>query len=67
MPAELNSPVEVARISDVVLIAVVTAEQVETVLIGAVGLLTEANPGLVVVLLSTVSLDAVRRLASDLR
>jgi 3-hydroxyisobutyrate dehydrogenase-like beta-hydroxyacid dehydrogenase len=64
MPAQLNSPVEVARISDVVLIAVVTAEQVETVLIGADGLLTEANPGLVVVLLSTVSLDAVRRLAA---
>ena len=64
VPAQLNSPVEVARISDVVLIAVVTAEQVESVLIGADGLLTEAKPGLVVVLLSTVSLGAVRHLGA---
>ena len=64
VPAQLNSAVEVARVSDVVLIAVVTAEQVESVLIGEGGLLTETNPGLVVVLLSTVSLDAVRHLAA---
>jgi 3-hydroxyisobutyrate dehydrogenase-like beta-hydroxyacid dehydrogenase len=64
VPAQLNSAVEVARISDVVLIAVVTSEQVESVLIGADGLLTEANPGLVVVLLSTVSLGAVRHLGA---
>lgn len=64
LPAQLNSPVEVARVSDVVLIAVVTAAQVESALIGADGLLAEAKPGLVVVLLSTVSLDSVRRLAA---
>ena len=64
VPAQLNSPVEVARVSDVVLIAVVTAEQAEDVLIGQNGLLTEAAPGLLVVLLSTVSLDAVRYLGT---
>ncbi|MGA7053915.1 MAG: NAD(P)-binding domain-containing protein, partial [Mycobacterium sp.] len=64
LPAQLNSPVEVARVSDVVLIAVLTAEQVENVLTGVDGLLTEANPGLVVVLLSTVSLGAVRYLGA---
>ena len=64
VPAQLNSPIEVARVSDVVLIAVVTAEQAEDVLIGQNGLLTEAAPGLLVVLLSTVSLDAVRYLAT---
>ncbi len=63
VPAQLNSPVEVARASDVVLIAVVTAQQVEDVLIGENGLLSEPIPGLLVVLLSTVSLDAVRHLA----
>jgi 3-hydroxyisobutyrate dehydrogenase-like beta-hydroxyacid dehydrogenase len=63
VPAQLNSPVQVARVSDVVLIAVVNAEQAESVLIGENGLLTEPNPGLVVVLLSTVSLDVVRHLA----
>lgn len=64
VPAQLNSPVEVARISDVVLIAVVNAEQVESALIGEDGLLTEAHPGLVVVLLSTVPLGAVRHLGA---
>lgn len=63
VPAQLNSPVEVARVSDVVLVAVVNAEQAESVLIGEDGLLTEPNPGLVVVLLSTVSLGAVLHLA----
>ena len=63
VPAQLNSPVEVARASDMVLIAVVTAQQVEDVLIGENGLLSEPIPGLLVVLLSTVSLDAVRHLA----
>jgi 3-hydroxyisobutyrate dehydrogenase-like beta-hydroxyacid dehydrogenase len=63
VPPQLSSPVEVARVSDVVLIAVVTAEQVEDVLIGENGLLTEAAPRLLVVLLSTVSLGAVRHLA----
>ena len=63
VPAQLNSPAEVARASDVVLIAVVTAEQVEDVLIGENGLLADATPGLLIVLLSTVSLDDVRHLA----
>ena len=63
VPPQLSSPVEVARVSDVILIAVVTADQVEDVLIGENGLLTEAAAGLLVVLLSTVSLGAVRHLA----
>jgi len=63
VPAQLNSPREVAQVSNVVIIAVVTAEQAEDVLIGENGLLTGATPGLLVVLVSTVSLDAVRHLA----
>jgi 3-hydroxyisobutyrate dehydrogenase-like beta-hydroxyacid dehydrogenase len=63
VPPQLTSPADVARVSDVVLVAVVTAEQVEDVLIGENGLLMDETPGLLVVLLSTVSLSAVRHLA----
>ena len=61
VPAQLNSPADVARESDVVIISVLTAEQVEDVLTGENGILTQARPGLLVVLVSTVSLAAVRR------
>jgi 3-hydroxyisobutyrate dehydrogenase-like beta-hydroxyacid dehydrogenase len=64
VPAQLNSPEEVAQVSDVVIIAVVTAEQAEDVLIGENGLLIGGAAGLLVVLVSTVSLDAVRHLAT---
>jgi 3-hydroxyisobutyrate dehydrogenase-like beta-hydroxyacid dehydrogenase/alkylhydroperoxidase/carboxymuconolactone decarboxylase family protein YurZ len=63
VPPQLRSPRDVARESDVVMIAVVTAEQAETALVGEEGLLTGDCTGLVVVLLATVTLDAVQHLA----
>ncbi len=63
VPAVKSSPADVARDSDVVLIAVVSAAQARDVLVGPDGILAAAKPGLVVVLLSTVSLTAVSELA----
>jgi 3-hydroxyisobutyrate dehydrogenase-like beta-hydroxyacid dehydrogenase len=65
VPGVADSPAEVARACDVVLVAVNTAEQAHSVLSGAEGLLAGARPGAVVVLLSTVSLPAVRGLAEQ--
>lgn len=59
---QLDSPQEVAQTSDIAIIAVLTADQAEHVLIGDAGVLSEDRPGLIVVL-STVSLDAVHHLA----
>jgi 3-hydroxyisobutyrate dehydrogenase-like beta-hydroxyacid dehydrogenase len=64
VPALLASPAEVARASDVVLVAVVDADQARTVLSGPDGVLTGAHPGLVVVLLSTVAVPVVHELAA---
>ncbi|MCW2718328.1 NAD(P)-binding domain-containing protein [Pseudonocardia sp.] len=63
VPAPLGSPADVARASDVVLVAVVDAEQARTVLTGDDGVLAGAHPGLVVVLLSTVAVPVVHELA----
>ena len=63
VPAVKSSPADVARDSDVVLIAVVSAAQARDVLSGPEGILAAAKPGLIVVLLSTVSLAAVSELA----
>ncbi|MEQ6901567.1 NAD(P)-binding domain-containing protein [Nocardioides sp. YIM 152588] len=62
VPALSATPGDVARVSDVVVLAVVTADQAREVLEGERGVLAAARPGLVVVLLSTVSLAAVRDL-----
>lgn len=59
------SPADVARDSDVVLVAVVDAEQVRSVLNGPDGLLAGAEPGLIVVLLSTVAVPEVQALAQQ--
>jgi 3-hydroxyisobutyrate dehydrogenase-like beta-hydroxyacid dehydrogenase len=64
VPAPLGSPAEVARASDVVLVAVVDADQARTVLSGPDGVLAGAHPGLVVVLLSTVAVPVVHDLAA---
>ena len=61
VPACVASPAEVAEAADVVLVAVVDADQARSVL---ESLLPSARPGATVVLLSTVSLGAVRELAS---
>lgn len=56
VPAVCATPAQVARDSDVVLIAVVDAKQTLSVLNGPDGILSQARPGLSIVLLSTVSL-----------
>lgn len=63
VPAPVASPAEVARTSDVVLVAVVDADQARTVLSGPDGLLAGAHQGLIVVLLSTVAVPVVHELA----
>jgi 3-hydroxyisobutyrate dehydrogenase len=63
VPPQLGSPRDLARQSDIVMVAVVDAKQAEDVLVGENGLLTDESAGLVVVLLSRVSLDAVDHLA----
>ena len=63
VPDQAESPAAVATVCDVVLLAVVNAEQARDVLAGPDGVLYAARPGLIVVLLSTVGLDAVRDLA----
>jgi 3-hydroxyisobutyrate dehydrogenase-like beta-hydroxyacid dehydrogenase len=64
VPAVAASPAEVARISDVVLVAVVDAAQARTVLSGENGVLSAAHPGLIVVLLCTVAVPVVHELAA---
>ncbi|UIX29136.1 NAD(P)-binding domain-containing protein [Streptomyces sp. GQFP] len=63
VPAPLDSPAEVAAASDVVMVAVVDADQAREVIGGRAGLLEGARPGLTVVLLATVELPVVRELA----
>lgn len=62
-PELLASPAEVASRSDVVLVAVVTAEQAREVISGESGLVAGVGPGATIVLLSTVDLPVVRELA----
>lgn len=64
VPAQLDSVTDVAENSDVVLIAVVNADQLRDVLTGSGALLASAKPGLIVVVLSTVSVDVIHELAS---
>jgi 3-hydroxyisobutyrate dehydrogenase-like beta-hydroxyacid dehydrogenase len=64
VPAPLGSPAEVASASDVVLVAVVDADQARMVLCGPGGVLSAAHPGLTVVLLSTVAVPVVHELAA---
>lgn len=61
------TPAEVAAVSDVVLVAVVDADQALDVLQGEDGVLAGSHPGLVVVLLSTVSVPEVHALARACR
>ncbi|GGL11676.1 NAD(P)-binding domain-containing protein [Nocardia jinanensis] len=62
VPAPFDSPAQVARESDVVMVAVVDADQARAVIAGPDGVLAGAPPGLIVVLLSTVALPVVREL-----
>ncbi|MCC4233211.1 MULTISPECIES: NAD(P)-dependent oxidoreductase [Sphingobium] len=65
VPSVVASPAELAAQSDVVIIAVVNAKQTIDVLSGPDGVLSRARPGMIVVLVATVSiedLDAIRAL-----
>jgi 3-hydroxyisobutyrate dehydrogenase-like beta-hydroxyacid dehydrogenase len=62
VPAIEASPADVARKSDVVVILVVSAEQVWAVLEGPDGLLAGAAPGMVIVVGSTISMDELEKL-----
>ncbi|MBC2865020.1 carboxymuconolactone decarboxylase family protein [Streptomyces mexicanus] len=64
VPDPLGSPAEVAKSSDVVMVAVVNAEQAREVIGGENGLLSAAHPGLVIVLQATVALPVVHELAA---
>ncbi|BBZ27363.1 2-hydroxy-3-oxopropionate reductase [Mycolicibacterium madagascariense] len=59
------SPADVARDSDVVVLAVVDADQAREVLSAEDGVLAAAHPGLIVVLLSTVAVPVVYELARE--
>jgi len=63
VPAPLDSPALVAKASDVVMVAVIDADQARAVIGGPDGLLAGAHPGLTLVLLSTVALPVVHELA----
>lgn len=58
------TPAELARASDLVLVAVVHASQAREALFGPQGVAEGAHPGLVVALMSTVSVAAVHELAA---
>ncbi len=64
VPAPLASAADVARASEIVLVAVVDAGQARAALAGSDGVLAGASKDLVVVLLCTISPDAVRELAA---
>jgi 3-hydroxyisobutyrate dehydrogenase len=62
VPEVAASPAQVAQHADVIIIAVVSAEQTVDVLSGADGVLSAARPGLSVVLLATVGLEDLARI-----
>ncbi|MYQ30127.1 NAD(P)-binding domain-containing protein, partial [Streptomyces sp. SID4956] len=64
VPDPLGSPADVARVADVVMVAVVNADQAREVIGGENGLLSAARPGLTIVLLATVALPVVHELAA---
>ena len=64
VPGVVSSAAELARGADVVLVAVIDADQARTVISGPEGLLSAARPGQIVVLLSTVAVPVVHELAA---
>jgi 3-hydroxyisobutyrate dehydrogenase-like beta-hydroxyacid dehydrogenase len=65
VPTPVASPAVVARDSDVVVIAVVDAEQARQVLSADDGVLASAHQGMIVVLLCTVAVPVVYELAQE--
>ncbi|MFA5494954.1 MAG: NAD(P)-dependent oxidoreductase [Porticoccaceae bacterium] len=64
VPAVLESPAAVARVSDVLMIAVLNGEQARAVLEGPDGVLAGAHPGLAIVMLSTITMDELKELVA---
>ncbi len=64
VPAQLGSCADVAEKSDVIMVAVFNAEQVKEVLTGENGLLSRSHEGMVVVLLSTVTMQEAKEFAA---
>ncbi|MFC8521427.1 MULTISPECIES: NAD(P)-dependent oxidoreductase [Micrococcaceae] len=62
-PVSEGSAADVANQSDVVILAVVTAEQAAEALFGAHGIGARQRDGLIVVLLSTIAVDSLHQLA----
>jgi 3-hydroxyisobutyrate dehydrogenase len=62
VPPVAASPAEVAKVSDVIVIAVVSAAQTIDVLSGEQGLLAAARPGQSIILVATVSLEDLDRI-----
>ncbi len=62
VPKAAGSPAEVARAAEVVIVAVVNAQQTIDVLQGPDGVLAGAGPSTVVVLVATVSLEDLTRI-----
>ena len=60
---QLASPAEVAGLSDVIMLAVLTAAQARDALAGENGILSGAHEGMVVVLLATISVREAKELA----
>lgn len=62
VPAVLPTPAAVAAASDVLMIAVLNGAQAEAILDGPDGVLAGAHPGLTLVMLSTITLDDLKKL-----
>ena len=62
VPPVLASPAELARVSDAIVIAVVTAQQTIDVLSGEDGVLAGSRPGQSIILVATVSLEDLARI-----
>ncbi len=63
VPAQVATPSEVAKSSDIILLAVVNSRQAKEVLSGEKGILKSAKNDAIIVLLSTVSLDDFKELS----
>lgn len=62
VPPVCATPAEVARNCDVLMIAVLNGEQAEAILSGPDGVLAGAHPGLTIVMLSTITIDDLKKL-----
>lgn len=60
VPAVLATPAELAKQADVIIIAVVSAKQTVDVLTGPDGVLSQARPGMTIVLVATVSIEDLK-------